>query len=102
MERKTEFSESTLSLRIVTDRMGERRGGGRSRSATSSVRLRLTRGVMIPFFSGTGIITGITEKELESESHGIGSKVESIPGLESIPRLESIPYVESAPVHKQG
>ena len=54
-----------------------------------------TRGVMIPFFSGTGIITGITEKELESESHGIGSKVESIPGL------ESIPYVESAPVHKQ-
>ena len=61
-----------------------------------------TRGVMIPFFSGTGIITGIMEKEPESESHGMDSKVESIPGLESIPRLESIPYVESAPVHKQG
>ena len=61
-----------------------------------------TRGVMIPFFSGTGIITGIIEKEPESESHGIDSKVESIPGLESIPRLESIPYVESAPVHEQG
>ena len=60
------------------------------------------RGVMIPFFSGTGIVTGIMEKEPESESHGIDSKVESIPGLESIPRLESIPYVESAPVHKQG
>ena len=57
---------------------------------------------MIPFFSGTGIITGIMEKEPESESHGIDSKVESIPGLESIPCLESIPYVESAPVHKQG
>ena len=42
------------------------------------------------------------EKEPESESHGIDSKVESIPGLESIPCLESIPYVESAPVHKQG
>ena len=29
-------------------------------------------------------------KELESELHGIGSKVESIPGLESVPWLESI------------
>ena len=62
----------------------------------------MSRGVMIPFFSGTGIITGIMEKEPESESHGIGSKMESIPGLELVPSVESIPFVESAPVHKQG
>ena len=33
------------------------------------------------------------ELELESELHGIGSKVELIPGLESVPWLESIPTV---------
>ena len=57
-----------------------------------------TRGVMIPFFSGTGIITGIIEKEPESESHGIDSKVESIPRVESIPVLESDPGLESIPI----
>ena len=53
---------------------------------------------MIPFFSGTGIITGIMEKEPELESHGIDSKVESIPRVESIPVLESDPGLESIPI----
>ena len=53
---------------------------------------------MIPFFSGTGIVTGIMEKEPESESHGIDSKVESIPRVESIPVLESDPGLESIPI----
>ena len=61
-------------------------------------QLLYIRGVMIPFFSGTGIITGIMEKEPESESHGIDSKVESIPRVESIPVLESDPGLESIPI----
>ena len=37
-------------------------------------------------------------KELELESHGIDSLLESIPIVESIPPLESIPSLESIPL----
>ena len=39
-------------------------------------------------------------KELELESHGIDSLLESIPVAESIPPLESIPLKESIPPHR--
>ena len=49
-----------------------------------------TRGVMIPFVLESELESESWAKELESEWHRIGSKVESIPGLESVPWLESI------------
>ena len=61
-----------------------------------------TSGVMIPFFPGTGIILESLPKEPESEFHGIGSKVESVPRLESVLRAESIPCTEPVPVLNQG
>ena len=39
-------------------------------------------------------------KELELESHGINSLLESIPVAESIPVVESIPLLESIPPHR--
>ena len=56
-----------------------------------------TRGVMIPFFSRIGIGIGSGPQEPESESHGIDSKMESIPRLESVPYLESNPSMELIP-----
>ena len=50
-----------------------------------NLNLTEIRGVMIPFFSGIGTGMGIGANELESKLHGIGTKVELIPGLESFP-----------------
>ena len=59
------------------------------------------RDVMIPIFVGIGIGIGPWPQKLESESHGIDSKLESIPSLESVPRLESIPSMELIHVLKK-
>ena len=53
---------------------------------------------MIPFFSGIRIGIGSGQQEPESESHGIDSKMESIPRPESVPYLESTPSMELIPV----
>ena len=62
------------------------------------IRVLQNRGVMIPFFSGIRIGIGSGQQEPESESHGIDSKMESIPRLESVPYLESNPSMELIPV----
>ena len=76
--------------------------GGTERYTLVVTNKVVNSGVMIPFFPGTGIILESLLKEPESELHGIGSKVESVPWLESVLRAESILCMESVPVLNQG